>query len=209
MISLSKIHRIDLNLVHWEPDAGMASDTYEDYLETTGQLGRGFAFGELVKRWSLHRHRRPPRALWNRITPTLALANELRGRMLEAGADGLRVAAAYRPRGGSARSQHKANAALDLDLIGDAKLRPTYYRIAAELWAEYGRELRVGLGFYCGSSAYGGLRVHLDTGYRARTWQYRGSKSLRPWSSKWGQVPLSMHLCERMGLTPPNVRQDG
>ncbi len=208
MIELSAFQRVELELVGWDPTVAMDANTYQQYLESTGQLGRGFAFSEIVKRWSLHRHRKPPKSLWPRMTPTLALANELRVRMVEAGAKGLRVAAAYRPRGGSPRSQHKRNAALDLDLIGDAKLRPTYYRIAAELWHDYGRELEIGLGFYGGPDAYGGIRVHIDTGYRCRTWQYRGSKSLRPWSSKWGQVPLSMHLLERKGLTPPNVRRD-
>lgn len=67
------------------------------------------------------------------MVPTLALAIELRERMVAAGARGLEVHAAYRPEGGAPDSQHKHNAALDLDLLpGDDRLMRTYVEVAAQ-----------------------------------------------------------------------------
>lgn len=120
-------------------------EDYDAYLDAFGLLDRGFGFGELVHA-SSHRHRRPPRHLWPRMVPTLALALGLHARMLAAGARGLLVAAAYRPTGGADDSQHKTNAALDLDLLPeDRRLAHDFARVAAELWREH-QHLKTGIG---------------------------------------------------------------
>ena len=112
--------------------------TYADTLAP--ELGRGFSYGEIVKPGST-RHAMPPEYMWRRLLPTLGLANELRARMqARRTIAGLRVNAAYRPRGGAANSQHKFNRALDLDLLpGDAKtpgMQTAYYEEAVKLWID-------------------------------------------------------------------------
>ncbi len=209
-MTLSKEHLISLGLVDYTPEPHK-SDTYESYLRRHGLLDRGFGFGELVKR---RRHdwrgkfKAPPQDLWHRMGPTLALANELRLWMREGDEDtaarGLRVAAAYRPTGGARLSQHKRNAALDLDLLrSDYDLTRPYYETAVRLWCEYGRDMKMGLGLYCGSGVLGGIRVHLDTGYRCRSWQISGGRSLKPYTYSGRRVPLAVHIARRMGLVPP------
>lgn len=203
----SKEHIINLGLVDYTPEP-RHDDTYETYLARNGLTGRGFAYGELVKRWS-YRFREPPVDLWHRMGPTLALANELRLWMREGEtrgerARGLRVAAAYRPIGGARLSQHKRNAALDIDLLpGDYHLTNAYYETAVRFWCEYGRDTKMGLGLYCRPGREGGIRVHIDTGYRCRTWQI-ASKSHRPYLRGGKRVPLAVHLADRMGLVPPS-----
>ena len=187
-------------------------ETYADYLRRHNQLDRGFGFDELVKRTISDirgRYRAPPPQHWHRMVPTLALANELRNAMRDGypgnpvSASGLRVAAAYRPRGGAALSQHKRNAALDLDLLpSDYDLTQVYYETAVRLWCQYGKELAMGLGLYCSAKRTGGIRVHIDTGHRCRTWQISG-RSLRPYTRRGKSVPLAYHLCDRLGLVPP------
>lgn len=145
--------------------------SYESYLAGFGLLGRGFVVRELIRGGP--RHTLPPRALWPRMVATLALANELRDRMLAAGARGLLVTAAYRPVGGEQDSQHKQNAALDLDLLPGDALDRVYARVAAELWHEH-IDLRVGAGTYAPDGAQWTRRVHIDTGYRFRCWQGLG-----------------------------------
>ncbi len=151
------------------------------------ELGRGFALGELVRPGS-RRHRLPPRPFLGNMLPTLAVANTLRRAVLSRDVDahapivgpigtGLAVAAAYRPEGGSRRSRHKWNQALDLDLIGaglDSELgMRRYYRAAVLVWYTAAASgLRVGLGLYCNRDRCAGRRVHLDVGYRTRTWQH-------------------------------------
>lgn len=148
----------------------LPGDTYAIYLARRGLLGRGFAFPEIVRDGS-HRHVEPPRELWARMVPTLELAIELRARMLAAGARGLRIAAAYRPLGGAADSQHKHNAALDLDLLpGDESFGYALALRAADLWREH-EDLRTGVGTYAPAGALWTRRAHLDTGYRFRCWQ--------------------------------------
>lgn len=104
----------------------------------------------------------PPRAHWPRIVPVLRLLSLLRK-------DGLlgrvEIASTYRSagfnrcEGGSTGSHHMENAAIDLDIDGDA------LRMArlCEAWRRRGPALRWGLGFYQTG------RIHLDTrGFR--TW---------------------------------------
>lgn len=187
---------------------------YQAFLEELQLLGHGFSYGELVRpryRDLRGRFRPPPSHFWDRMVPTLAAANDLRRVLCNPEADdpplkGLRVAAAYRPSGGASRSQHKFNAALDLDLVrGDARHARRFYIEAVRLWCEYGRALKMGLGLYCSSRARSGLRVHIDTGYRCRTWQISGGKSLRPYSHEGRRVPLAVNLAHELGLTPPNL----
>jgi hypothetical protein len=204
----SKQHVINLGLVDYTPEPRKC-DTYESYLDHQGLLGRGFAYRELVKPWGRDmrgRFREPPRDMWARMVPTLALANEIRLWMREGtdGARGLRVAAAFRPRGGARMSQHKRNAALDLDLLpGDYHLTHEYYRMAVRLWCEYGRDMKMGLGLYCSPRRKDGIRIHIDTGYRARSWQISG-KSHRPYLRGGKRVPLAVALADEMGLVPPS-----
>ena len=84
-------------------------ETYLAYLSSFGLLGHGFEFGELVRAGP--RHMTPPMRLWPAMVPTLALAIEMRRRMVAAGARGLARAAASRPHGGAADRRHQHNAA--------------------------------------------------------------------------------------------------
>ena len=144
-------------------------ESYLSYLSSFGLLGHGFELGELVR--SGPRHMPPPMRLWRNMPATLALANELRRRMVEVGARGLTVAAAYRPAGGAADSRHKHNQALDLDLLpGDGHLQDEYVQVAAGLWREH-EHLRMGAGTYAPDGARWSRRIHIDAGYRYRTWQ--------------------------------------
>ncbi len=156
-------------------------------------LAPGFALHELVRNGS-PRLALPPEKFWHRMAPTLLLANELRRRMKEHGAKGLRVNAAYRPNGGAPSSQHKANRALDLDLIpGDYDKARVYYEEAVKLWCEAGCEQEVGLGLYCPRDVQAGIRVHLDTGFRTRTWQHGANSG----------VADAKLIAKRLGLTLP------
>lgn len=144
-------------------------ESYLRYLSSFGLLGHGFELGEIVRPGP--RHMGPPMRLWRNMPATLALAIELRRRMLEVGARGLIVAAGYRPSGGAADSRHKHNAALDLDLLpGDEHLQHEYVQVAARLWREH-EHLRAGAGSYAPDGARWSRRIHLDTGFRHRTWQ--------------------------------------
>lgn len=144
-------------------------ESYFAYLSSFGLLDKGFRYEEIVRAGP--RHQPPPLRLWSAMVPTLALVIELRRRMLTTGAGGLVVAAAYRPVGGARDSRHKHNGALDVDLLaGDARLQRTFARVAAELWHEHAH-LRAGLGTYAPDGALWTNRIHLDTGYRFRTWQ--------------------------------------
>lgn len=153
------------------PPPPAEDQSYEGYLGGLDLLGRGFVARELVRGGP--RHALPPRGLWPRMVATLALANELRARMVAAGARGLLVTAAYRPVGGEQDSQHKHNAALDLDLLPGDALDRVYARVAAELWREH-IDLRAGVGTYAPEGARWTRRVHIDTGYRFRCWQGLG-----------------------------------
>lgn len=168
-------------------------ESYQRYLESFGLLGP-FAFSELVTGGP--RKMLPPRSLWRRMVPTLALATELRERMAGAGARGLSVHAAFRPEGGAADSQHKHNAALDLDLArGDERLAAVFAETAAKLWREH-EHLRCGAGTYAPDGRRWTHRVHLDTGYRFRCWQGIGAGA-------WARRPAIVDLA------PPHVVVSG
>lgn len=181
-----------------EKDEGL-----ETYLNRLGLLGYGFSYRELVS-WNplSRRHRKPPRHMWPNLALTLVLANEFRARAIEeAGVKGLRVAAAYRPRGGAARSAHKVAKALDLDRIGGDPV--AYYECASRMWSDLGPQLDMGLGLYTAPRLRGGVRVHIDTNHGLRTWQITGGRQVKPWDGK----PLSRKLIADMGLPDPLERR--
>lgn len=210
-------HRITLHDYMDGLPAIEPGSTYQEYLQDAGLLGRGFEFDELVKPrrkdWR-GRFQAPPEDLWARMAPTLAAANELRrwviglGPVGEDPIRGLRVAAAYRPRGGARFSQHKRNAALDLDLLpGDYDMVRHYYEIAVRFWCEYGASLKMGLGLYASGRSRGGIRVHIDTGYRCRTWQISGGTSIRPHLIDGRAHPLAHQLAHAMCLVLPTASE--
>jgi len=173
--------------------AGIAEhiELYERYLDGFDLFGHGFVFRELV-RLSSPRHMLPPPALWHRMVPTLALAHQLRQRVIDLGGAGLAVAAAYRPAGGEADSQHKHNAALGLALLpGDRSHAYAFARVAAETWRAY-EDLEVGLGTYAPARALWSNRVHLDTGYRFRCWQGTGRTAAGAYT--WARRPAALTL---------------
>ena len=114
----------------------------------------------------------PRRDWWPRIVPTLQLAEMLRtvmGHRLIVG-NGYRPAAVNKRAGGARRSQHVQFRALDLDLPLDKRdphKRLRFHEAAVSLWLDLGEEYAIGLGLY---SPHGGTRIHIDTGFRRRSW---------------------------------------
>jgi hypothetical protein len=171
-------------------------ETYEEMLRERDVLGHGFSYRELVSRWPNRRKAKPPRHLWENIITTMDMANILRKRMVERGASGLRITAAYRPRGGASSSKHKVNAALDLDLLKrDRSLAVIYHDEAARLFSDFAVQHKMGMGFY-GWSYKAGLRIHIDTCSRTRprSWWHHGGRVLR--SPVW-------RLMEELNLPDP------
>lgn len=104
----------------------------------------------------------PPRALWPNILPTLRVLRQLQTAGL---VDSRKVASGYRDEtlnrcaGGSARSRHVSNNALDFDLSES----PDNVKRLCDFWRSEGPALKLGLGFYTDTT------IHLDTsGFR--TW---------------------------------------
>ena len=115
----------------------------------------------------------PPRELWPRMVPTLRLIAQIEaetGLSLDAARSGWRAEAVNRCAGGAARSRHRENVALDIDLPPQEPARPGHTAssdIALErlcgFWRRHGQAEAMGLGFYTPT------RIHIDTaGYR--TW---------------------------------------
>lgn len=104
----------------------------------------------------------PPRGQWPHILPTLRVVRQLQADgLMDAGlmASGYRDAALNRCAGGSSRSRHVLNNALDFDLPES----PENIRRLCDYWRKQGPALKLGLGFYTDTS------IHLDTsGFR--TW---------------------------------------
>lgn len=152
-------------------------ETLGAYLDWHGLLNTGFVLAELVRPGP--RHVSPPRERWPAIVPTLAAALLLRSWLVDAGGRGLVVAAAYRPRGGAAKSRHKTFAALDLDLLeDDHRLAGSYLRLAAKLYRTHGSRLQLGVGSYHPPGTLGTRRIHVDAGTRAHPacWQINGGE---------------------------------
>lgn len=112
----------------------------------------------------------PPRDWWDRMIPTLQIAESIRAELgcpLIVG-NGYRPPAENKRVGGARRSQHLFFRALDLDLPrGRRDLASDFYRLAGIEFLAKGRDLKMGLGLY---RAWEGTRVHVDTGYRRRHW---------------------------------------
>jgi hypothetical protein len=182
---------------------------YEDLIGPF--LGPGFSYREIVQVGN-SRKGMPPERLRPNLGPALIVANTLRTRMLERGVVGLRVNAAYRATGGAKNSQHKFNRALDLDLMsGNYDKTAEYYEEAVRLWCEMGGadgSHPIGLGLYCAARQIGGIRVHIDVGLRARTWQMIGAKAIKPWVVGGRNVPLARYLADRHGWRVPAEDDD-
>lgn len=113
----------------------------------------------------------PPRAQWSRLLPTLRLLRQLQDEGL---LDGQRIRSGWRDArnnscsGGSPRSQHLVNRALDLDL--DPAVTPA--RLCG-YWRRHGKAWEMGLGFYSPE------RIHIDTaGFRTWGTDHHRSTSL-------------------------------
>jgi len=140
--------------------------SYTTYLREAG-LGDVIAVPDLLRsgrRWRRCRAEEfsvPPRIQWSAMKPTLRLVAELRSAGLLKGA---RVASVWRSRefndseGGSARSRHLENNALDFDVSGGIDMAGL-----CAYWHRHGSANRFGLGFYSPTA------IHVDTsGFR--TW---------------------------------------
>lgn len=196
---------VDELLENGVPDP-TATESYELYLVRQNLLGHGFSFSEIYGGKLSIRKRMPPRKLWPRMAMTLAAANDFRAlcRFSEA-AQGLKVVATYRPLGGASNSQHKHNSAIDLDRIGGEDGR-AYFRAAVEFWCEVGAKLNMGLGLYTWSSkSVSGIRVHIDTGWRCRSWQGIRSGFGRPWTINGKSYGLPVYLAKQQGLDVPSL----
>lgn len=150
-------------------DAGHrgAAESYATYLrnEGVGDIVPAAALARTARRWRLCGNREfdvPPAALQANMPPTLRLVARLRD---EGILDPSRARSVYRDpamntcAGGSARSKHLENRAIDFDL---PKRGDNVERLCA-FWREHGQSLDMGLGFYTPTA------IHIDTaGYR--TW---------------------------------------
>lgn len=150
-------------------DAGHRADVerYAAFLQTEGvhDVVPMPALTRTARRWRLCGNREydvPPDALQPNMPPTLRLVVRLR----DAGIlDPTRARSVYRDpamntcAGGSTRSKHLENRAIDFDL---PKRGDNIERLCA-FWREHGQALNMGLGFYSSTA------IHVDTaGYR--TW---------------------------------------
>lgn len=121
----------------------------------------------------------PPVQWWDRMIPTLELAEEIRARV----GHPLVVGNGYRPDpqnrmvGGARRSKHKYFRALDLDLpkgYNSHAHQTAFYTAACAVFLEHGYDAKMGLGLY---RPWRGTRVHIDAGSRRRYWR---AKYVRP-----------------------------
>lgn len=133
------------------------------------------ALSRTSRRWRFCRHDEfatPPPELQQNITSTLRVVARLRdaGILDPALARSVyRDAAVNRCAGGSARSKHRENRAIDFDLPSNTD---TTTRLCA-FWREHGPALNLGLGFYTPTA------IHLDTaGFRTWGSDHRRGTSL-------------------------------
>ena len=150
---------------------------YENHLRRQG-VDRIVAMPQLLRsgrRWQrcqVEEFVVPPRRDWAAITTTLALIRDLRNTRILSRAQ---VASAWRSEafnrceGGSAKSRHLRNNALDLDIPAD---RRNVARLC-EYWRRQGPGKGFGLGFYSPT------RIHVDTsGFRTWGHDYTRRSSL-------------------------------
>lgn len=155
------------SFLQWATPQAAGVARYQQYLDHQG-LGDVSPMRSLLR--SARRWREcdasefvlPPKILWPNLIPTLRVLRDLQSAGL---VDGRQVASGYRDpvlnacAGGSARSRHVSNNALDFDLPDSAD---NVARLC-EYWRSKGPALKLGLGFYTDT------RIHLDTsGFR--TW---------------------------------------
>ena len=78
--------------------------------------------------------------------------------------------------GGAPNSQHIYFRALDLDLLDkSAANKKRLARAVLELWnSPLSTEQKIGIGAYPSDLKYGAKRIHIDTGWRRRTWSDLG-----------------------------------
>ncbi|MES2669257.1 MAG: D-Ala-D-Ala carboxypeptidase family metallohydrolase [Pseudomonadota bacterium] len=127
--------------------------------ESVGDVMPMAALSRTSRRWRLCRHGEfatPPEDLWKNMPPTLRVVARLRdaGILDPALARSVyRDEAVNRCAGGSARSKHRENRAIDFDLASSPE---NVARLCA-FWREHGPALDLGLGFYTPTA------IHLDT----------------------------------------------
>ena len=164
-------------------------ETLEEYLtwhdDGPNNFGYYFSAAELIKLHrpyntpctispkKLPRKEIPPRNYWHRIIPTRFLAGYLRHRI----GVPLNVGHGWRPKWfnshvcGKPASQHLKFSAMDIDLPSGYKSREMmekFYSEAVKIYIAVGPLFDMGLGLY---RSYGyGPRVHVDTGWKMRTW---------------------------------------
>ena len=123
---------------------------------------------------SFPRNEIPPRKFWSRIVPTLYLVAYLRHQL----GVPLKVAHGWRPTWfnahvcGAANSQHLKFAAMDVDLLKQHRSRrmmEMFYQEAVKIYIAVGPWFDMGLGLYR-STGYG-ARVHIDSGWKMRSWK--------------------------------------
>lgn len=174
----------------------ISSDPYYKYL--LPWLGKHFFYTEIVNSQGDCQH--PPEHLYPRMPPTLEEANLLNEKMKAQGFRGLSVVAAYRPRGGASGSKHKVNAALDLQLLKpDYDRSAEFYELAVQHWCERGKEKAMGLGLYCAPGRRAGIRIHIDTMSRCRTWQHSNGSEVNP--------PAAFAIADAHGWTLPTLKR--
>lgn len=160
-------------------------ESLDAWLRWHDLLDHGFAFDELVRPGD-RRRAMPPRKLWPNIAATLAAAMLLRSWMIEAGARGLVVRAAYRAGGGVSSSRHTMFAALDLDLTAEDQRRhmgAAYLGAGARLYRQHADDLRLGVGSYHPPGTWSTRRLHVDAGTgspRPDAWQIHGGTGPDP-----------------------------
>lgn len=177
-------------------------ERYDQYLTRIYVLDAEFRYREIVDPRQGDK-KLPPMKYWKRMGMTLAAVQVLR----ELWGRPLVVVAAYRPGDvGAAHSQHKVNAALDIDYYDDdpAELR-AWYLCAVKFWCDYGPRCDMGLGLYtAGPKSLGGNRVHIDTKFYDRTWQgVAGGGFQKPWTIEGERVQLSVKLAYENGWDVP------
>jgi hypothetical protein len=151
----------------------LAGESLDKYLRRMGV--RHWSSYELTRVPGWQRNIEPIREDWQRIVPTLRLAEILRH---ELGGYPLITASAYRPRryntevGGAPNSQHltfrAVLLALDTERAEREDQQRLLYEVAARLFSDYAADLKMGLGFY---TPMRGVRISIDTGFALRTWQ--------------------------------------
>ena len=167
---------IELRYQRWlEAGHGSQVATYDAYLHAQGVAGVLPLQGLLRsgRRWRLcgDEFALPPRADWGSIKPTLQLVADLQAsgilKDVEV-ASGWRSAAFNRCEGGSSRSRHLTNNALDFDVrAGIDTTRLCAY------WRTHGAARKFGLGFYSRT------QIHVDTsGFRTWGHDYHRATSL-------------------------------